>query len=463
MGRKIDSFQWFVVVGGLLLTLGMFSGCLRGTASHAKHSDEADDHAAHGDATPPVKISPQARKNLGLVSKPLVVTTYWRTIELPGVVVDRPGVSDRGVVAPISGTVIQIHAFPGTTVTPNSPLFTIRLVSESLHASQLELYKATREIEIAQRQRLRLNELAKSGAVAQSRIIELENQVERMQATVDAYSQDLQARGMSRERIAAAAQGEFITELTVRAPGEQPASIAQRDQPTKSTTESQPFSFEVESLNVELGQKVDAGYVLCHLADHRVLQIEGHGFKDDMPLVQEAARNGWELEVDFDAAADSKWPPLPKKLRIDHLANAVNAEQRTFSFFLPLENQWQSYTQEDETRLLWRFRPGSRLRLRVAVEKVENVFVIPQQALVREGPEAYVFRQNGDLFDRRPVHVLYEDRLHAVLANDGAVSPGFYLAQSGAASLNRVLKSQMASGAPAGVHVHADGTVHGAH
>ena len=29
--------------------------------------------------------------------------------------------------------------------------------------------------------------------------------------------------------------------------------------------------------------------------------------------------------------------------------------------------------------------------------------VLPAAAVVREGPEAYVFRQNGDLFDRRPV------------------------------------------------------------
>ena len=54
---------------------------------------------APGDATP-VRLSPQARENLGLVSKPLKLTNYWRTLEVPGVIVDRPGVSDRGVIAP---------------------------------------------------------------------------------------------------------------------------------------------------------------------------------------------------------------------------------------------------------------------------------------------------------------------------------------------------------------------------
>lgn len=458
------------VVGVCLLAAaigGGYWGYLRWESQRqAAGSVETPEPDAHPtDATTPVKLSPQARKNLGLVSKPLQQTTYWRVIDLPGVVVDRPGISDRGVVAPITGTVTQIHAFPGATVAPNEPLFTIRLISESLQASQLELFKATREIEIAQRQKQRLADLAKSGALPQARIIEIDNQIDRMQATVDAHRQDLQSRGLAPERIDAAAKGEFVTEMVVRAPGEQLPKISAVRLASQAEEEPRtlPFSFELQSLGVELGQQVEAGHVLCHLADHRTLLIEGHGFKDDMPLVQEAARSGWEVEVDLDAPKSDKWPPFPKKLKIDHLSNSVDPQTRTFAFFLPLENQWEAYTQEGVTKLLWRFRPGSRVRLRVAVEKLENVFVVPQPAVVREGPEAFVFRQNGDLFDRRPVHVLYEDRLNAVLAIDGGVSPGFYIAQSGAASLNRVMKAQAASGAPAGVHVHADGTVHGAH
>jgi hypothetical protein len=165
----------------------------------------------------------------------------------------------------------------------------------------------------------------------------------------------------------------------------------------------------------------------------------------------------------MEAAPAGGWPPLPSDLQIGHLSNTVDHETHTFAFFLPLENQWQTYAQEGQPRLLWRFRPGKHVRLRVPVEKLEKVFVVPRQAVVREGPEVFVFRQNGDLFDRIPVHVLHEDRQSAVLANDGTIGRSAYIAQSGAASLNRVLKAQSASGTPAGVHVHADGTVHGAH
>jgi hypothetical protein len=126
------------------------------------------------------------------------------------------------------------------------------------------------------------------------------------------------------------------------------------------------------------------------------------------------------------------------------------------------ENQWQAYDQEGGT-LIWRFRPGDRVRLFVAVEQIDNVFVLPSSAIVREGPEAFVFRQNGDLFDRIGVHVLHEDSTSVVVANDGKLRKGSFIAQNAAASLNRVLKAQLASGQPTNLHVHADGTTHAAH
>ena len=145
------------------------------------------------------------------------------------------------------------------------------------------------------------------------------------------------------------------------------------------------------------------------------------------------------------------------------MANLIDIKSRTFAFYLALDNQWQAYTEGGQDRLIWRFRPGDRVRLSASVEKMDNVFVLPQAALVREGPEAFVFRQNGDLFDRLPVHVLHEDRSSVILANDGGLRKGSFIAQNAAASLNRVLKAQLASGQPTNIHVHADGTTHAPH
>jgi hypothetical protein len=97
------------------------------------------------------------------------------------------------------------------------------------------------------------------------------------------------------------------------------------------------------------------------------------------------------------------------------------------------------------------------------VEEYRDVFVLPAEAVVREGAEVYVFRQSGDLFDRRAVHVLHEDRRGVVIASDGSLKPGMLLAQNSAAALNRVLRAQTAAGDQPGFHVHADGSIHGDH
>jgi biotin carboxyl carrier protein len=463
MYRRIGQVLLYIAV------LGAFAGGAWGLYqwSHRHDADAAAQSSAASKsktaADQPVKLTTQAQKNLGLKSEPIQLTTYPKTIDIPGVIVDRPGVSDRGVATPVTGVVTKIFHYPGEIVEPDAPLFNVRLVSESLHASQLELFKATRETEIAQTQLKRLGDAVQSGAIPRSKVIEIENQIERLEVTVQAYQQDLQTRGLPEERIAAVARGEFVTEIRVHAPGEpaleaSEASLTASDEPARP-----PFTFEIHSLDVELGEQVETGEVLCHLADHRTLLIEGRGFKEDMPLIQKAANNNWSVEVEFEVVDAGDWPPLPARLKIEHVANTIDVESRTFAFYLPLENQWQTYQGEGKPRLAWRFRPGDRVHLHVTVDEYQKVFVMPREGVVREGPEAFVFRQSGEFFTRRPVHILYEDRRHVVVANDGSLRPGYVIAQNSAAPLSRVGKAQAASGKTANVHVHADGTVHAAH
>ncbi len=428
-------------------------------------SEPAGEHTASGQRLPAeqpsaLKLSPQARQNLGLESRPATVQTYWRTIQVPGVIVDRPGLSDRGVTAPAVAVVAKVHAFPGDTVRPGDRLFALRLISEYLQNAQAELFKAVRDRELVQEQRDLLKPAVESGAVAGTKLIELDNQLRRLSASVQAYRQDLLTRGLSPGHLESVAAGKFVSEIEVVAP---PPAGGHKLVGGSDSTPAIP-AYEVQELKVELGQQVQAGQLLCLLANHRDLFIEGHSFRREAPLLEEAAQKGWPVRVEFAEDNARHWPAPPQEFHIHHLANMVDPGHRTFAFYLPLTNPVRSYERDGKTFLLWRFRPGQRVRLYVPVEQFTDVLVLPVEAVVREGPEAYVFRQNGDLFDRRPVHVLYEDRLHIVLANDGSVPPGIYLAQSAAASLNRVLKAQNASGnLPPGFHVHPDGTVHGTH
>lgn len=460
--QRLSSFVLAIIVLSLAVGGGRIA-YVQWQAANASPAESDKPAMPVVEGSIPARLTLQARKNLGLTSKAVQLGTYWRTIDLPGVITDRPGISDRGVVSPVTGIVTKIHAYPGDTVAPDSPLFSVRIVSETIQAAQLELFKASKEKEISQRRRERLEKAATAGGIPQSRVIETENEIELADVSVQAYRQELKARGFPPERVDSAAQGEFVTEITVKAPSESnalsPNILASASEDAPRTI---PFAFELHELKVQLGQQIEAGAVLCFLADHRSLMIEGHGFKDDMPLIQRAAKERLPIEVEFETQGGD-WPTISTSFLIHHVANTIDLETRTFAFFLSLENQGQAYQSESGTRLLWRFRPGDRVRLKVAVEKMDNVFTVPMAAVVREGAEAYVFRQNGDLFDRLPVHIVAEGRNEIVLANDGSMKPGFAIAQSGAASINRILKAQASSGMPAGLHVHADGSVHGAH
>ena len=415
-----------------------------------------------------LELGEQARKNLNLAVKAVRPTDYWRTISIPGIVADRPGISDRGVTSPAVGVVSKIYAFPGDTVRPGQRLVTIRLFSEYLQATQTQLFKASHESTLVQNQIERLGDAAVSGAISGSRLVELKNEQQRQQAIIQASKQELLNRGLSVAQIDAVSAGTFVSAIDVVAPPPQ-ADLAMlqglvKDQiQTVSYSDGADVTYEVQSLAAELGQTVQAGERIVNLANHQALYIIGHAFKREAGLIEQAAQRGTPVQIQFAEDSAELWPSLNQQFQIRHLSNTIDLETRTFDFFVPLQNQSRTYEKNGNTFLVWRFRPGQRARIDVPVERLEKVFVLPSEALVREGPEAFVYQQNGDLFNQLSVHVVYEDRLNVILANDGSISPGIFLAQNSAASLRRVLKAQSASGQQPGLHVHADGTVHAAH
>ncbi|MCE9534773.1 MAG: hypothetical protein K8T89_27170 [Planctomycetes bacterium] len=430
-----------------------------------------------GAPTGRVILTDQAQANLGLTTKAAHPGPYWKKISVAGMIVDRPGQSDRSVVAPIASVVTSINHFPGDTVRPGNLLFTLKLQSESLHQTQSDLFKAAQEIGLATRNKKRLM----ASAVPEIRLFEIENQITRLEITVKAYRLELLTRGFSETHISMVADGIFVNELQISVP--------------PRTAGSGPSTLEIQELKVDLGQQVPAGHTLCLLANHRNLAIEGRAFRDDTPYLERAAKQNWPIEVDFgeehvgdrEAAllivavlgqvgagqgsalwaamtdlhlgdAEGWFPPV-QKFTIEHLSNTINPANRTFAFFLPLQNQSRVIERAGKTQLLWRFRPGQRVRLLVPIEKWENVFVLPSDAVARDGAEAFVFTQNANTFERTPVRVLFQDRRDAVVANDGSLPAGSFVAQSAASQLNRLSKAAT-NAVPAGYHIHADGSLH---
>ena len=399
-----------------------------------------------------VKLGGQAQRNLRLVVKETLPTTYWRKIYLPGTVVDRPGHSDRGIPAPIAGVVTQVFAVPGKTIRVGDELFRLKLVSESFQASQMELFKSTRELEIVQKERKRLEGIA-GGAIPATKFLELQYQQDRLNVLVHAHRQDLLTRQLTPTQIADIEKGQFVTEVVIRMPERLGKDHGHGPEQTTSAS-TKPVEFEVQELKVNLGDHVQAGQIMAYLADHRYLYIEGRALKQEARLLAQAAKEGWPVEAEFtEDDIDTPGERLTG-LSVEFLGNLMDASGLTLPVYIPFANPQREYVRQGKTYRTGNYRPGQKVLLKVAVSKMTDVFVLPLAAVAREGPEAYVFRQNGSSFDRKPVHVILEDSDVVVIDNDGSITPGNYIAQNAAAALNRALKASQAEGGGGGGHDH---------
>jgi multidrug efflux pump subunit AcrA (membrane-fusion protein) len=451
-----------VVAGAVLLGVGAFTANTWRPWVFPTKPEEGKGSDAHAAGKDQVQLSQQARKNLRLVVQRVQPTTHWRTIAVPGLVAELPGRSDHAVTAPVAGVIRRVAVLPWDTVRPGDELFTLELASESLQNTQAELHKTARNLQINQEQRNRLTEASRSGAVPAATLLDLEYQQRRLLADQDAYSHLLRVRGLSEAQVEEIKKGNFVTRLTIRVPGlrEEDARLVKHETPAAGTL------YEVQELKVNLGEQVQAGQLLGYLTDHQALYVEGRGFKQEVPLLERAARNGWFVRAEFPQDDAEAWlgfrPELPVlaltallqpgcvapllppdgPLPIRFLANTVDPASQTYPFYLPLNNQFREYVNAGKTYRIWRYRPGQRVLLHVPVEFFTDVFVLPAEAVVHEGVEVYVFRQNGDVFERRPVRLLHADRRFAVLANDGSISPGNFIAHNAAAQLNFALKAQ---------------------
>ena len=442
---------------------------------HGDHSHDGHNHGGPEEGTADentVELSDQAKRNLNLFSKRAYPQSFWKRTVIPGEIVDRPGLTDRSLASPIAGVITAVHAHEGDIVKPGERLVTVRLASNYLQQAQSDLFRAVRETEIINKEIERIKAMVERGIIAEKRVIQLKQDVERQRSQIDAVCQDLMTRGFSDAEVANVKRGEFLTTLEIKAPQKN----RQSESPENSIDSSQNSGlalgrdvddeansvdqfFEVQNLVTELGHQIQAGEQIAVLSDHQYLFVRGYAFKREAGSLEQVMRKGWSVGVEFVEDSPENWPNLNQRFKIRNLLNEVDPESRTFSFVIPMENQSRIYEGDERTSVVWRFRPGQRARLQIPVEKIENVFVLPAEAVVRDGAEVYAFQAVGRFCRRFPVHLIYQDRHSVVLANDGSFPIGAEVAQGSAASLNRVLKSQTNEGGRE-FHVHADGTVH---
>ena len=403
------------------------------TAGNSATDDH--DHPGHQEAES-IHLSEQARRNIGLRVGRIELTQFERTITVPAMVVDRPGRTEIDVVAPMTGIITRIYALEGEAVRSGEPLFDIRLTHEELVQAQADFLRTAEQLDVVHREIERLEEVARRGAIPGRRVLEQEYEKEKLEAALKAHREALILHGLSQQQVdKILSERTLVAELTVHVP----RSPAAQDG-------SEERLLYIQNLDVGVGQHLSVGDAVCKLADHAELYIEGKAFEQDAARINEAATKDWSVAAVFEA--DASQPMLVTDLSILYVSNVVETQSRALNVYVRLPNELvRDAVDSDGHRFIgWRFRPGQRLQLRIPVEQWSDRIVLPLDAIAQDGPEFFVFQENGDHFDRRPVHVEYRDQQWAVIASDGSLFPGDSVAVSGAHQMQMALKNKAGGG-----------------
>lgn len=459
--------RWRPAVNGWL-------GSTSGSAPEAndEHADEhGHDHGHDHDDSTSLELSQQAKRNLGLSAEylqPIKLETYWRSITVPAVIVERPGRTRLDVATPMTGVVMHVHAVEGEAVEPGTLLFQIRLTHEDLVQIQTEFLRTLGELDVELKEIARLEPLVPEGAVSGKTLLDRQYARDKLEAVLKAQHEGLKLHGLSEEQVQQiTTERRLLRELQIFAPSSDehpetelkladeiihPAAYSQPSDKEGSTAKQHPLV--IQQLAVHKGEAVAAGQALCVLSDYGELFIEGLAFEQDAGLIAQAVENDWQVSAVFDSSGSKQ---AIEKLSLAYLANEVNAESRTLRFYVELPNELIRDKKGTDGRryVAWKFRPGQRLELRVPVEKWADEIVLPVEAVAQEGAEYFVFQENGNHFDRVPVHVKHRDQSYVVIANDGSLFPGDVVARRGAHQMQMALKNKAGGGVdPHAGHSH---------
>lgn len=448
------------------------------TADHADEQAHELEHEHEHDEETSLELSAEALANLGLNGETLRAVesaTFVRTVEVPAIVVERPGRTQLPVSTPMTGIITHIHAVTGEAVTPGTLLFQLRLTHEDLVTSQSEFLKSLGDLHVEQKEIERLEAATQSGALPGKILLERQYSRDKILASLASQREALRLHGLSAAQIERIeTERRLLTELRIYAPQlddhghelqdelelsgrgsvRQASFVMKSNQDHEDRSAAADLPLVVQSLKIHKGDTVTTGDLLCVLADYGELYVEGQAFETDAAAIAAAKNRGWKAAAVIEQEGATREIP---NLAIAYLANEVHVTARTLAFFATLQNEVLSDETNDRQQrfVTYRYRLGQRMQLRVPVERWSEQLVLPAAAVVKEGPDSFVFQQNGEHFDRVAVHERYRDRTSVVVANDGAISAGDVIAMTGAHQMQLALKNKAGGGVdPHAGHSH---------
>lgn len=444
-----------VAIGLIGYYTGMQSVPSSAPPTEAASDDHEDEHGHDHGSGEVVELTDSAFDNLKIAVKTMRGESYVSPLTIPGEVVEIPGRSSFTVAAPVGGNIRSVNVDAGQLVHISDPLFTLDIVDEPVLSAQVDLLDVLGQIDVTKSEIERLTPLAQSGAIAGKAQLEFKYQEQKLQSRKDARIQELIARGLTSTQVSKVIeQRQLIRQIDVL--------LSETPQDSNSS-EQDPISFVVESIDIHPGMTVDRGTALARLADHRYLYIRGEAFEQDVPKLYELEANHVPIEVQFGHSHQDEAHRnyATRKAEIAYIDNHADEKTGTFFFYLRMKNEVaaDSLLLDQSVTRQWRFKPGQRVHLKLPMDRYEDQFVLPREALVEEGVETFIFQQvfghvepGMKEFQKVPVEVIHRDTNTAVISRDGDVRLGDSIVVTHAYQLYLEMLSK--AGAGGGGHDH---------
>jgi multidrug efflux pump subunit AcrA (membrane-fusion protein) len=206
--------------------------------------------------------------------------------------------------------------------------------------------------------------------------------------------------------------------------------------------------YDVEQLLVKPGEHVEAGARVALLRDPRPLLLKAEAAGGDAALLLKSLSAGDKLDAVPLVAGTG-----PDMTGLQILYGRNDPEDAGTVAVLGIRNEPLVVRAEEGGMKFrtWKLRPGQRFLLKVPIQSMKGVYVLPSDAVVEEGADRIVFVKDGDGVKPAKVVVLWQDREVVVLdSKNSEVFPGDEVAEHNAFPLRLALKA--GAGEAAGGH-----------
>jgi cobalt-zinc-cadmium efflux system membrane fusion protein len=426
MSKKVMMVIGVIILGGILIYIMGFNKPIENTGKNKESGSEAEAPAKPKrfeeianqscEHNIPIIECPECRYEVGVVKtdSPLIGVEKVKkeipllTLEVVGEIEANPNKFIR-VRSRTSGTVVRLLTDLGQAVKQGDDL--LETDSSEFRELHLELLRLLAFLKLSEKNYERENRLFQKKLTTEKDFLEAQTEVEKLKIELDTMKRKLSLLGLTQKEI---------SDLPNHTPESEPCYLTVRS----------PLAGTVIERGTSSGEVVETNAPLVTIADLSEVWLWVNLYEKDLSILQPAIRNG-SVNAEVMVAT---YPDKVFRGKIDYLSDKMDEHTRTVKGRIILDNT---------DKLL---KIGMFVHCKLLVSTGKPAMLIPQDAILKDDGETFVFRQVGaGLFFKQSVKIgqTFAGRIEII---EGLMENEMVVVQGGFLLKSDVLREKMGAG-----------------